>query len=95
MAGATAAPVFAVPEQRGLALVGDADGGDVAGHEAGARQCLDRHHRLAAPERFGIVLDPARLRIVLRKLLLRDGDRHAGGIEDDGARTGRPLVKRE
>src|SRR6185437_13292912 len=40
----------ALPEERGLALVGDADRGDLACAEAGERQRLGRHVALRAPD---------------------------------------------
>src|SRR5439155_17611361 len=72
----------AVPYDRRLALVGDAEPGDVVR----ARACrLERlaHDLLAAlPDLVGVVLDPPGLGIDLLVLLLRDADHVAAVVED-------------
>ena len=85
----------AVPHQRGLALVGDADRGDVARGEPGLgdRLAAGRQHR--APQILRIMLDPAGLREVLRKFLLGDGRDGAVGAEHDGAGGRGALVDGE
>jgi hypothetical protein len=62
----------AIPHQRGLALVGDADRGEIPRGKPGPGDCLaaGRHHR--APQILRIMLDPAGLREVLQNLLLGD-----------------------
>ena len=82
----------AVPHDRGLALVGDADAGDVLGRDAGLghRGAHGRDHR--RPDLLRIVLDLARRRIDLAQLLLRAGDRRERCVEHDGARRGGALV---
>ena len=71
----------AVPDHGGFALVGDADGGEIAGAEVlGLHRFADDLLR-AAPDLGGIVLDPAGPGINLRVLPLRGGD--------DVARSGR------
>ena len=69
--------------------------GDVARLQA--RLCERVAHRFdrRAPEVFGIVLDPAGARIVLREFLLRDGDDREILAEHDGARGGGALIERE
>ena len=64
----------AVPDQRGLALIGDADRGDVARVEPGLVQRLARGGELAFPDLDRVVLDPARLRIDLPELALSHRD---------------------
>ena len=86
---------LAVPDDRGLALVGDADGGDVPRPQVRAPQRLDGDGDLRRPDLVGIVLDPARLRKDLLELPLPDGDDGAVVIEDDGARAGRALIEGE
>jgi hypothetical protein len=54
-----------VPQHRGLALVGDADRLDVARGDLGLPQAVLRDLQLAAPDRLGVVLDVARLRVDL------------------------------
>src|SRR5258706_1687645 len=86
---------LAVPEERRLALVGDAGGDDVFGLELGRLQRLARDVALRAEEIVGIVLDPTGLRVVLLELALRGRDRGAGLVEHDFARAGGSLVERE
>ena len=78
----------AVPEQRRLALVGDADGGGqgVAGR-------LAQHLDAGLPDLLRVVLDPAGLWVDLAKLALRRPERRAGGVEEDRAGRGRALVE--
>ena len=81
-----------VPEQGGFALVGDADGGEIARGEIGARQ-RGTDHLIGVGEDFHrVVLDPARLGIDLPVFLLGDGDDVSAPVEDDEARAGRTLV---
>jgi hypothetical protein len=86
---------LAVPQERRLALIGNTDGGDVARRQFGCGQCLPRRGELRFPDLDGIVLHPSGLRKDLRELLLRDGANRSVVIEDDGARTGGPLVEGE
>ena len=85
----------AVPEHRGLALVGDADRGDVGRRRARGLQHLVHRGRLRRPDLEGVVLDLPGCREVLRELPLRHGDDAALGIEQDGARTRGALVEGE
>ena len=82
----------AVPDDGGLALVGDADGG----RHAAARPRLGdhgcRHIDGGLPDVLRIMLDPAIRREMLRelgRLLRQDG---AGLVKEDGARAGGALV---
>jgi hypothetical protein len=84
-----------VPDNRRLALVGDADRGDVARPDLRAAERLDRDADLRRPDLLRIVLDPAGLREQLRELFLRDRANRAVAVEDDGPRAGRSLVERE
>ena len=86
----------AIPQHRGLALVGDADGGhEVVDGGAGARHHLRDRRGLRGPDLLGVVLHPARAGEVLGELALRRGDDAAVVIEQDGARAGRALVEGE
>ena len=83
----------AIPDDRGLALVGDADAGDVL--RAERRPCAialahGRDH--GRPDLLRIVLDPAGRGIDLPQLLLRRGDRRERRVEHDRARRGGALV---
>ena len=86
---------LAIPDHRGLALVGDADGGDVARPQLRASERLGRHGDLRRPDLAGIVLDPAGLGKDLPELALADRDDLGVVIEDDGARAGGALVEGE
>src|SRR3569623_12359 len=88
-------PGAPVPHHRGLALVGDADGGDVAPRQAGLGDGLGGDAELRRPDLVGVVLDPARLREDLTEFLLRDGLDPACVIEHDRAGTGGALIERE
>ena len=85
----------AVPQHGGLALVGDADGGEVARADAGLGERLVHDARLRRPDLAGVVLDPAGLREDLPELLLRDRADRARMIEDEGAGAGGALIERE
>ncbi len=82
----------ALPQDRGLALVGDADRGDRTvrgggGFAAGGKD--------AAPDLLGIMLDPARLRVELGQFDLRGMAGPALRVEQDRAGAGRSLVDRQ
>ena len=83
----------AVPDHRGLALVGDAQGADVGRRQPGLGQGLARRGQLGAPDLARIVLDPAGPGIDLRQLQLGRGHDAALGVEDDAARAGGALVQ--
>ncbi len=82
----------ALPDDRGLALVGDADGGHILGREPGLGHGVAHRRDDARPDLLRIVLDPAGLRIDLPQLLLGARDRRERAIEHDGARRGRALI---
>src|SRR5262249_56250745 len=56
-----------VPHHTGLALVGDADRGDVTCRQLGSGECLARGLDRRAPDVVGIVLHPARAAEELRQ----------------------------
>src|SRR5690606_20632927 len=78
-----------LPHQRGLALVGDADGGDVGGVAANG---LAAHCQRGGPDFLRVVLDPAVGRVDLAELALGGAPRVSTGVEDDGAGTRGSLV---
>ena len=84
-----------VPDDDGLALVGDADRRDVASVEPGRLQRLAAGRNDALPDLFGIVLDPSRRRVMLREFLLAGGDDLHRAVEHDGAARCRALVDRQ
>ncbi len=63
----------AVPHHGGLALVGDADRGDVLRGKPRLLQRVAADHDGRGPDVLGLVLDPARGREMLREFLLRRG----------------------
>ena len=65
-------PGAAVPQKRGLALIGDADGGNVLGAGAGLAHGASAGFERRRPQIFGLVLDLAVGRKMLRKFLLGD-----------------------
>ena len=87
---------LAVPDQRRLALVGDADRRQLGRANAGLGQRLAAGRQRRAPDVFGVVLDPAGSGIMLGEFLLRRGDdRSARNREQDGARRSGALVDRQ
>src|SRR6185369_17588718 len=86
---------LAIPEERGLTLVGDANGGDVGCGEAGLFQRGVRGFELGLPDLVGVVFDPAGLREDLPEILLRNGADGAVVVEDDGSGARGALVERE
>ncbi len=60
--------VGAFPEQGGLALVGDADGGDPARGGAGRLEQLPHGAAHRVPDLLGVVLDPAGTGVVLGEI---------------------------
>src|ERR1035437_2818259 len=87
-------PSLAIPHDRGLALVGDADRSDFAWWRASLSQDLESHCDLGGSDLLGIVLDPPGLRKDLIKFPL--GGRANGSflIEQESSRTGCALVER-
>ena len=81
-----------VPHDGGLALVGDADGGQLVAVDLRLAQGLGDDRARGVPDLEGVVLDPPRVGEDLGELLLADGDDLAGVVEDDGAGGGRALV---
>ena len=81
---------LAIPQEHRLALVGDADGTQLALvdlREHGPRGLQGR-----LPDLLRGVLDPARLREVLGELLVALGHDAAVVADDDGGDAGRPCV---
>jgi hypothetical protein len=87
------APGGALPQNRGLALVGDADRGDRAIGSGGHGFAAGRNH--PAPDLFRFVFDPARPGMKLRQLELRRPACPALRVEQHRAGARRPLVDRQ
>lgn len=84
-----------LPEQGRLALVGDPDSRDLAWAHSGPGQHLAGRPELGLPEQLRVVLDPARLRIVLGMLLLGHLQQGRVLVEEQGTGAGRTLVEGE
>ncbi len=82
----------AVPHDRGLALVGDADRGDIFGGKTRLLQRLAADRNGRGPDILRLMLDPARRRKMLRKFLLRRGCDGNVAAEHDGARGCGALI---
>ena len=87
-------PVARSQIDRRLALVGDPDGGELRGRDAGLGQGGQDHLVGALEDLQRIVLHPAGLGIDLAMLALVDRDRAAGLVEDDETGAARALVER-
>src|SRR5215468_10835677 len=64
---------FAIPDNRGLALVGNAKGGDVFAGEFGLGENIAGDFELGGPDFARVVLNPAGLGEDLLEFLLGDG----------------------
>ena len=82
----------AVPHHGGLALVGDADGGDVFGRDASFLQRLAADGDGRGPDVLRLVLDPARGRKMLREFSLRRRGDGNVAAKDNGARGCGALI---
>jgi hypothetical protein len=85
----------ALPDERGLALIGQTDRCDRARRLRRLGERLAHRGQRRAPDRLGIVFDPAGVGIKLRELLLRDCDRRRVGAEHQRAGGGRSLIDDE
>ena len=88
-------PGLAVPDDGGLALVGDPQAGDLAGADAGGLQGLLRGGQLRAPDLHRVVFHMAGARVDLRQLALRLGHDGALAVKHNGAGAGGALVQSE
>ncbi len=82
----------AVPHHGGLALVGDADRGDVFCLQARLFQRVAADHHGRGPDVFRLMLDPAGRRKMLREFLLRGGGDGNIAAKHDGARGCGALI---
>ena len=82
----------AIPHDRRLALVADADRGEGAPIDTGLTQRDPDAGTDTLEDLVGVVLDPARTRRDLSMLELVAGDDLPGVIEQEASTAGRPLV---
>ena len=82
-----------LPQQGGLPLVGQAQGGNVPRGHAAGRHALGRRLELAVQQFQGVVLHPAGLGVVLAEGDLARGHHFPGGGEEDRPGTGGALVQ--
>ncbi|MNS44991.1 hypothetical protein D3C72_774490 [compost metagenome] len=83
------------PDNGGFTLVGDADGGDLLAVQAALGQHLGEDGGLGRPDLHGVVLDPARFRVVLGEFALGGRDYVGILIEHDGTGGGGTLIQRD
>ena len=86
---------LAVPNDRGFALVGNANRRDILRRDASARHCGARGRDGCGPDPLRIMLDPAGLRKDLRKFKLGETDGRERCVEQKRARRSRPLINRQ
>jgi hypothetical protein len=86
---------LAIEDQNGFALVGDAQSGEPGKSFAVASGDFTDHGEHIAPDFFGVVFDPAGLRINLAMIARGFVEDFAGRIEEDGLRGGGALVDGE
>src|SRR5262249_5760894 len=84
---------FALPDNRGFALVGDAEGGDVLAGEFGFGENIASNLHLGRPDFARVVLNPAGLGKDLLKFFLSDGMDLPAPVKENRAGTGCPLVE--
>src|SRR5262249_41705181 len=82
------APALAVPDHRGLALVGEADRGDLGGVGDDLAEHLERR----LPDLVRVVLHPAGLRIDLAEFGVGAVEQAAALVDGDRADAGGSLV---
>ena len=82
-----------VPEDGGLPLVGDADGGDPLGVDVGGAHGLRQGPLLRGPDVQRVVLHPAGLGVDLAEGVLGPGDDLPRLVEQNGPGTGGALVQ--
>ena len=83
---------FTVPHQGGFALIGDADGGDIAGCDPGFFNRGAGGSCRGGPQICGVMFDPAGRREMLGKFFLRLGYDAQVFIKNDRAGRGGALV---
>jgi hypothetical protein len=84
-----------LPDDGGLALVRDADRGELSRADGCVGERLGRRLLDARPDLLGIVLDPSRPRERLPDLAVSAPYRPEPVVDDEAGRTRRPLVDRE
>ncbi len=85
----------ALPDDDRLALVRDADRGDVGRIERARGEGLACRLKLRAPDRLGVMGHVPGRREALRELVLGGGAGAALRVEDDRPRRRRPLIERQ
>ena len=81
-----------VPDHRRFALVGDADGGDLAGVNAAFLQCALHHIVRLDPDLERVVFHPAGLGVNLTVFLLVNSHHFPCVVKNDETRAGSALV---
>ena len=84
-----------LPEDHGLALIGDADRRDLDSRPAGPLERAPAGGERIAPDLLRVVLDPAGPRVVLPELVLAGRARPARAVEHHRPAAGRALIDRQ
>ena len=85
----------AVPDEGGLALVGDADGGDIGCGEVLLFEESADGGELRGPDGLRVLFDPAVLGVDLGEFALGGGEDDTVMVDDDGAGAARALIEGE
>jgi secondary thiamine-phosphate synthase enzyme len=84
--------MLTIPEDSGLALIGDSDRCEVLPRNSSLLECLLNDILRCPPDFVGVMLHPPGARIDLLMFFLRAGDQIAVRIEDRETRAGRTLI---
>ena len=88
-------PGGAIPQDGGLALVGDPDGGDLRSLHSRGGDRFPCHGKLAFPDLQRVVFHPAGLGVDLPDLALSQRDNPGLPVEQDGPRARGALIQSE
>ena len=82
-----------VPDNGGLPLVGDSNGGDLLRGDTGLGQGLGQHGGLAGPDLHRVMFHPARLGVVLGKFPLSQADDILFPVKDNAPAARGALIQ--
>src|SRR6185436_11571632 len=88
-------PCYPVPDDGGLALIGNPDGHDVRGLDARPQNHAPRRLELRSPDLERVLLHPARLRVPASEVHRFHGDSAALLVVERRARAGGAFVERK
>jgi len=88
-------PAATVPDDGRLALIREADGGEVRGLDTGVGERIGRGSEHRIPKLVRVVLDPSRPGKILGHLAIPPSARHELFVHDEAGCPGCPLVDRQ